>query len=114
MLVSTLLSIMWHIVIVVIFVIGIPFFQRDIDNSDPLVFVTIVDEVPETNQPAPSATATTQSEKIEVASRTPPAPSNAPPPPPTTSSSIKNEAAVETPKKIQADELPLHFLLMTR
>ena len=107
MLISTLLSIMWHIVIVVIFVIGIPFFQRDIDNSDPLVFVTIVDEVPETNQPAPSATATTQSEKIEVASRTPPAPSNAPPPPPTTSSSIKNEAVVETPKKIQADELPL-------
>ncbi len=106
MLVSTLLSIMWHIGIVVIFVIGIPFFQRDIDNSDPLVYVTIVDEVPETNQPAPSATATTQSEKIEVASRTPPAPSNAPPPP-TTSSSIKNEAVAEASKKIQADELPL-------
>ena len=106
MLVSTLLSIMWHIVIVVIFVIGIPFFQRDIDNSDPLVFVTIVDEVPETNQPAPSAAATTQSEKIEVASRTPPAPSNALPPP-TTSSSIKNEAVAEASKKIQADELPL-------
>ncbi|MEK9598795.1 MAG: hypothetical protein VW171_08010 [Alphaproteobacteria bacterium] len=106
MLVSTLLSIMWHIGIVVIFVIGIPFFQRDIDNSDPLVYVTIVDEVPETNQPAPSAAATTQSEKIEVASRTPPAPSNAPPPP-TTSSSIKNEAVAEASKKMEADELPL-------
>ncbi|MEK9532025.1 MAG: hypothetical protein VW162_03925, partial [Alphaproteobacteria bacterium] len=106
MLVSTLLSIMWHIGIVVIFVIGIPFFQRDIDNSDPLVYVTIVDEVPETNQPATSAAATTQSEKIEVASRTPPAPSNAPPPP-TTSSSIKNEAVAEASKKIVADELPL-------
>ena len=106
MLVSTLLSIMWHIGIVVIFVIGIPFFQRDIDNSDPLVYVTIVDEVPETNQPAPSAAATTQSEKIEVASRTPPAPSNAPPPL-TTSSSIKNEAVAEASKKMEADELPL-------
>ncbi len=106
MLVSTLLSIMWHIVIVVIFVIGIPFFQRDIDNSDPLVYVTIVDEVPETNQPAPSAAATTQSEKIEVASRTPPAPSNAPTPPPTPSS-IKNEAVAEASKKMEADELPL-------
>ena len=106
MLVSTLLSIMWHIVIVVIFVIGIPFFQRDIDNSDRLVFVTIVDEVPETNQPAPSATATTQSEKIEVASRTTPAPSNAPPPPPTPSS-ITDEEAAETLKKIRVDELPL-------
>ena len=97
---------MWHIVIVVIFVIGIPFFQRDIDNSDRLVFVTIVDEVPETNQPAPSATATTQSEKIEVASRTTPAPSNAPPPPPTPSS-ITDEEAAETLKKIRVDELPL-------
>ena len=103
MLVSTLFSIMWHIVIVIIFVIGIPFFQRDINNSDPLVFVTIVDEVPETNQPAPSATATTQSEKIEVASRTPPAPSNAPPPPPIPSS-ITDEVVAETPKKIQADK----------
>lgn len=102
MLVSTLLSIMWHIVIVVIFVIGIPFFQRDIDNSDPLVFITIVDEVPETNQPAPSAKATTQSEKIEVASRTPPAPSNAPPPAPIPSSKTDEEAA-EITKKIQAD-----------
>ena len=72
MLVSTLLSIMWHIVIVTIFVIGIPFLQRDIDNSEPLVFVTIVDEVPETNQPVLSAKAITQSEEIEVANRTPP------------------------------------------
>ena len=98
MLISTLLSIMWHIFIVIIFVIGIPFLQRDIDNSEPIVFVTIVDEVPKTNQPAPSAKATTQSEKIEIASRTPPAPSNPPPP-----SSITDEEATETLKKIQAD-----------
>ena len=108
MLVSTLLSIMWHIVIVMIFVIGIPFLQRDIDNSEPLVFVTIVDEVPETSQPVPSAKATTKSEEVEVSSRTPPTPSNTPSsPPPLTTSSITDGEVAETQKKIRVNKVPL-------
>ena len=95
MIFSTLLSLMWHVFIVVIFVIGIPFLQRDIGDAEPLVFVTLVNEVPETNQPVPSAKATTQSEEIEVASRIPPAPSKASAPSSPTLTKQSKEAAVD-------------------
>ena len=100
---------MWHIVIVTIFVLGIPFFQRDINNSEPVVFVTIVDDVPETNQPAPSAKAVTQSEEIEVSSRIPPAPSNSPAIPPSapTPSSALVEDLAEASEKVQLNKAPL-------
>ena len=95
MIFSTLLSLMWHVFIVVIFVIGIPFLQRDIGDAEPLVFVTVVNEVPETNQPVPSAKATTQSEEIEVASRTPPAPSKSSAPSSPTLTKQSKGAAVD-------------------
>ncbi len=109
MLVSTLLSIMFHLIFVTIFAIGIPFFQRDINNSEPIVYVTIVDEVPKTNQTGPSAKAETQSEEIEVSSRTPPAPSNSPASPstPPIPSSVSDEFVTENLKKIQADKVLL-------
>ena len=105
MIVSTLLSLMWHVAIAVIFVIGIPFLERDISDAEPLVFVTIVDEVPETNQPAPSAKATVQSKEIEVASTTPPAPSGSSVPPPPTHVSMKKKAVLDLPDKKQEDIL---------
>ena len=51
MLISTLLSMILHGIIVTVFVIGIPLYKRDLKDPEPLVFITVVDELPETNQP---------------------------------------------------------------
>ena len=66
MLISTFLSLTLHAIVVLAFAVGIPFFERDLKNTEPLVFVTIVDDVPETNQPNPSAKAESESKEIEM------------------------------------------------
>jgi len=83
MLRPTFISLLLHVVIGVVFIFGIPFFGRAPNDAEPLVFITIVDEIPVTNQPAPSAKAKKQSEEMQVTSKTPPAPSQkaySPPP----------------------------------
>ena len=75
MLISTLLSMILHGIVVTVFVIGIPLYKRDLKDLEPLVFITVVDELPETNQPTPSAKSATKSDEIKVSSKTPPSPS---------------------------------------
>ncbi len=75
MLISTFLSLVLHTFVVVLFTVGLPFLERDLQNTESLVYVTVVNEVPETNQPMPSAKAERESNEIEIASKTPPAPS---------------------------------------
>lgn len=111
MLISTFFSLVLHVFIVTIFVLGIPFLERDLKDTEPLVFVSVVDKVPETNQPKPSAKAETQSDEIHVASKTPPSPSQASSAilPPTTKELTQetNETVEKQPSNDQSETLLL-------
>ncbi len=106
MLISTFLSLTLHAVVVLAFAVGIPFFEQDLKNTEPLVFVTIVDDVPETNQPSPSAKAESESKEIEIASKTPPAPSQ-PSAMPSEPSSILPDLKSPTEQDKEAKKQPL-------
>ena len=43
MLISTFFSLVLHGLVVTIFVVGIPFLERDLKDAEPLVFVSVVD-----------------------------------------------------------------------
>ena len=111
MLISTFFSLVLHGLVVTIFVVGIPFLERDLKDAEPLVFVSVVDKVPETNQPKPSAKAKTESDEIHVASKTPPSPSQASsailPSPTKKLNQETNETVEKQPSDDQSERLSL-------
>ena len=111
MLISTFFSLVLHGLVATIFVVGIPFLERDLKDTEPLVFVSVVDKVPETNQPKPSAKAKTESDEIHVASKTPPSPSQASsailPSPTKKLTQETNETVEKQPSNDQSETLSL-------
>ena len=112
MLISTFLSLVLHTVVVIIFALAVPFFERDLKDTEPLIFVTIVDDVPETNQPTPSAKAEEKADENKIASRTPPAPSQPSVMPPEQfmqqpelKSASKLDKVVEAPMELKGDQM---------
>ena len=91
--------------------VGIPFLERDLKDTEPLVFVSVVDKVPETNQPKPSAKAKTVSDEIHVASKTPPSPSQSSsailPSPTKELTQETNETVEKQPSNDQSETLSL-------
>ena len=102
-------SLIFHGVVVGIFVVGMPHLSRDISPQEPILTVEIVNTVPETNldegvdikpvaKPAPKP-----EEEIDTAAEPPPPPPTPPPPPAPTPAP---EAAEPAPKIADAVPVP--------
>ena len=106
-------SLIFHGVVVGIFVVGMPYLSRDIAPQEPILTVEIVNTVPETNldegidvkpveKPAPEP-----EEETETAPEPPPPPPAPPPaPPPPPAPTPAPEAAEPAPKVADAVPVP--------
>ena len=89
------LSILFHLCVVTVIMIGWPFLTKPAPTAQPLVIIDVVKLAPDTNLSAQSGKAMASPEPEQEATRRKPPPP--PPPPPTPPSPATDNAASATP-----------------